>query len=162
MKKIFSIFMIVFTAQFMFAQVKTVKGLVTDQKGLPLPGVTVLVKGSNKASQSDYDGLYTIQASKNDVLVFSYIGFKSQSVTVTDASQLNVSLAEDAQNLNEVVVTALGIKRQKKELGYAVQDVKGDQLNKVITTNVATALSGKVAGVDVSIPATGVGGSTRV
>ncbi|MEP6929077.1 MAG: SusC/RagA family TonB-linked outer membrane protein, partial [Flavobacterium sp.] len=98
----------------------------------------------------------------NDVLLFSYIGFKTKAVTVTDENQLNVSLVDDAQNLNEVVVTALGIKRQKKELGYAVQDVKGDQLSKVITTNVATALSGRVAGVDVSIPATGVGGSTRV
>lgn len=154
--------MIFFTAQVMLAQVKTVKGLVTDSKGLPLPGVTVLVQGTAKASQTDFDGKYVIEASKNDVLLFSYIGFKAKTVTVVDSAALNVSLSEDAQNLNEVVVTALGIKRQKKELGYAVQDVKGDQLSKVITTNVATALSGRVAGVDVSIPATGVGGSTRV
>ncbi|MEO8534089.1 MAG: SusC/RagA family TonB-linked outer membrane protein [Flavobacterium sp.] len=162
MKQIVLIFMIFFTAQVTLAQVKTIKGLVSDQKGLPLPGVTVLIQGTAKASQSDYDGMYVIQASKNDVLLFSYIGFKTKAVTVTDENQLNVSLVDDAQNLNEVVVTALGIKRQKKELGYAVQDVKGDQLSKVITTNVATALSGRVAGVDVSIPATGVGGSTRV
>ncbi|MEN2402193.1 SusC/RagA family TonB-linked outer membrane protein [Flavobacterium sp. MC2016-06] len=162
MKQKTLIFMIFFISQLMLAQVKTVKGLVTDQKGLPLPGVTVLVQGTVKASQTDYDGVYAIEASKNDVLLFSYIGFKTKAVTIADAAQLNVTLVEDAQNLNEVVVTALGIKRQKKELGYAVQDVKGDQLSKVITTNVATALSGRVAGVDVSIPATGVGGSTRV
>ena len=81
---------------------------------------------------------------------------------MAESSTVNVVLSEDTQNLNEVVVTALGIKRQKKELGYAVQDIKGDQLNKVITTNVASSLSGKIAGVDVSMPSTGVGGSARV
>lgn len=162
MKQIMLIFMIAFTAQVSLAQVKTVKGLVSDPNGLPLPGVTVIVQGGKIASQSDYDGKYTIQASTGDVLVFSYIGVKTKAVTVASSATINVVLQEDAQNLNEVVVTALGIKRQKKELGYAVQDVKGEQLNKVITTNVTTALSGRIAGVDVSIPATGVAGSTRV
>jgi len=162
MKQIMLIFMIVFTAQVSLAQVKTIKGLVSDQNGLPLPGVSISIQGTKTATQSDYDGMYTIQASAGDVLVFSYIGIKTKTVTVAASAAINVVLTEDAQNLNEVVVTALGIKRQKKELGYAVQDVKGDQLNKVITTNVTTALSGRVAGVDVSIPATGVAGSTRV
>lgn len=162
MKQIMLIFMIVFTTQASLAQVKTIKGLVSDQNGLPLPGVSIIIQGTKTASQTDYDGVYTIQASAGDVLVFSYIGIKTKTVTVGSSPTINVVLQEDAQNLNEVVVTALGIKRQKKELGYAVQDVKGDQLNKVITTNVTTALSGRVAGVDVSIPATGVAGSTRV
>ncbi|MBS7254852.1 SusC/RagA family TonB-linked outer membrane protein [Flavobacterium branchiicola] len=161
MKQIVLIFMI-FLASHLNAQVKTIKGLVSDENGLPLPGVSVLKQGTKTVTQSDFDGVYTIQASTGDVLVFSYIGIKTKAVTVAGSTTLNVVLSQDTQNLNEVVVTALGIKRQKKELGYAVQDVKGDQLNKVITTNVATALSGKVAGVDVSIPATGVGGSTRV
>ncbi|RKR11937.1 TonB-linked SusC/RagA family outer membrane protein [Flavobacterium sp. 90] len=156
------IFMIVFTAQVSLAQVKTIKGLVSDHNGLPLPGVTVIIQGTKTATQSDYDGKYTIQASTGDVLVFSYIGIKTQAVTVAGSATINVVLTEDAQNLNEVVVTALGIKRQKKELGYAVQDVKGDQLSKVITTNVASGLSGRIAGVDVSLPATGIGGSSRV
>ncbi|PIF30395.1 TonB-linked SusC/RagA family outer membrane protein [Flavobacterium sp. 9] len=156
------IFMIVFTAQVSLAQVKTIKGLVSDQNGLPLPGVTVVIQGTKTATQSDYDGKYTIQASTGDVLVFSYIGIKTKAVTVAGSATINVVLTEDAQNLNEVVVTALGIKRQKKELGYAVQDVKGDQLSKVITTNVASGLSGRIAGVDVSLPATGIGGSSRV
>ncbi|WP_165828959.1 SusC/RagA family TonB-linked outer membrane protein [Flavobacterium sp. HTF] len=162
MKQIVLIFLLFFTSLATFAQVKNIKGVVSDQNGLPLPGVTVLIQGTAKATQTDYDGVYVIEASKGNVLIFSYIGIKTKTVTVGDSAQLNVVLAEDTQNLNEVVVTALGIKRQKKELGYAVQDVKGDQLNKVITTNVATALSGKIAGVDVSIPATGAGGSTRV
>jgi len=162
MKQIMLIFMIVFTAQVSLAQVKTIKGLVSDHNGLPLPGVTVIIQGTKTATQSDYDGKYTIQASTGDVLVFSYIGIKTKAVTVAGSATINVVLTEDAQNLNEVVVTALGIKRQKKELGYAVQDVKGDQLSKVITTNVASGLSGRIAGVDVSLPATGIGGSSRV
>ena len=162
MKQLMLIFMIVFTTQVSLAQVKTVKGLVSDQNGLPLPGVSILIQGTKTVSQSDFDGVYTIQASEGDVLVFSYIGIKTQTAVVGASATLNVVLSQDTQNLNEVVVTALGIKRQKKELGYAVQDIKGDQLSKVITTNVATALSGKIAGVDVSIPATGAGGSTRV
>lgn len=162
MKKIMLILIVFFTSQIILAQVKTIKGLVSDQKGLPLPGVTVLIQGTVKATQTDYDGMYSIEASKGDVLVFSYIGIKTKTITIGDSPQVNAMLEENAQNLDEVVVTALGIKRQKKELGYAVQDIKGDQLNKVITANVATALSGKIAGVDVSIPATGAGGSTRV
>ncbi|KUJ62789.1 hypothetical protein AR687_05165 [Flavobacteriaceae bacterium CRH] len=162
MKKIMLIFIVFFIAQLTFAQVKTIKGLVSDQNGLPLPGVTVLIQGTANATQTDYDGKYAIDATKGNVLVFSYIGIKTKTILVSDEVQINVTLSEDAQNLSEVVVTALGIKRQKKELGYAVQDVKGDQLSKVITTNVASALSGKIAGVDVSVPATGAGGSTRV
>jgi TonB-linked SusC/RagA family outer membrane protein len=162
MKKLMLIFVIFLTAQVTLAQVKTIKGLVSDQNGLPLPGVTVFNQGTKAATQSDYDGSYSIQASPGNVLIFSYVGIKTKAETVTTAATLNIVLTEDAQNLNEVVVTALGIKRQKKELGYSVQDLKGDQLNKVITTNVATALSGKIAGVDVSVPATGPGGSTRV
>ncbi|MEG2102177.1 MAG: carboxypeptidase-like regulatory domain-containing protein, partial [Flavobacterium sp.] len=146
MKQSMLILAIIFTSQISFAQVKTIKGLVSDQNGLPLPGVSIIIKGTKTATQSDYDGKYTIQASAGDVLAFSYIGIKTQTVTVTSSPTINVVLKEDAQNLNEVVVTALGIKRQKKELGYAVQDVKGDQLNKAITTNVTSALSGRVAG----------------
>ncbi|WP_026730126.1 SusC/RagA family TonB-linked outer membrane protein [Flavobacterium denitrificans] len=162
MKQFVLIFVIFLASQFANAQAKTIKGLVSDENGLPLPGVSVIIQGTKTATQSDFDGVYTIQASTGDVLVFSYIGIKTKAVTVAGSATINVVLSPDTQNLQEVVVTALGIKRQKKELGYAVQDVKGEQLNKVITTNVATALSGRVAGVDVSIPATGVGGSTRV
>lgn len=162
MKKIMLILLIAFASQLTIAQVKTVRGLVSDQNGMPLPGVSVLVKGTTNSSQTDYDGIYSVQASSGDVLVFSYIGVKTQSLTVGTSSTVNAILTEEAEGLNEVIVTALGVKRQKKELGYAVQDVKGDQLTQVITTNVTSALSGRVAGVDVSLPATGVGGSTRV
>jgi TonB-linked SusC/RagA family outer membrane protein len=163
MKKIFLIFMIVFTAQVSLAQVKNIKGVITDSDGMPLPGASVAVQGGQKGAVTDFDGVFTIEAQKGQTLIFSYVGLESQNIVVGDATIINVKMQQAASNsLNEVVVTALGIKRQKKELGYSVQDLKGDQLNKVITTNVATALSGKIAGVDVSIPATGVGGSTRV
>lgn len=163
MKKIFLIFMIAFTAQVSLAQVKSIKGVITDSDGMPLPGASVAVQGGQKGAVTDFDGVFAIEAQKGQTLVFSYVGLETQNIVVGDASTINVKMKLGASNsLNEVVVTALGIKRQKKELGYSVQDLKGDQLNKVITTNVATALSGKIAGVDVSIPATGVGGSTRV
>src|SRR5690606_9080933 len=97
-----------------------------------------------------------------DILNFSYVGMKTKSVTIGTDTTISIALEEDVESLGEVVVTALGIKRQKKELGYAVQEVQGDDLDRVITTNVASALSGKVSGVDVSMPATGAGGSTRV
>ena len=155
--------MIVFTAQVSLAQVKNIKGVITDSDGMPLPGASVAVQGGQKGAVTDFDGVFTIEAQKGQTLIFSYVGLESQNIVVGDATIINVKMQQAASNsLNEVVVTALGIKRQKKELGYSVQDLKGDQLNKVITTNVATALSGKIAGVDVSIPATGVGGSTRV
>jgi len=162
MKQIMLIFIIFITTQVTIAQVKTVKGLVTDESGLPLPGAIVVVQGTIKVTQTDIDGMYAIEASQGDILSFSYIGIKTKAVTVASSTTIDVILIEDAQKLDEVVITALGIKRQKKELGYAVQDLKGEQLSKVITTNVATALSGRIAGVDVSIPATGPGGSTRV
>lgn len=155
--------MIVFTAQVSLAQVKNIKGLITDSDGLPLPGAIVTVQGGQKVVTADYDGKYAIEVQSGQTLVFTFVGLEAQKIIVGDAATINVKMQLAATNaLNEVVVTALGIKRQKKELGYAVQDLKGEQLNKVITTNVATALSGKIAGVDVSIPATGVGGSTRV
>ncbi len=162
MKQIMLAFLIFFTTHLISAQEKTIKGLVTDQSGLPLSGVTVLIKGTVKADQTDFNGSYTIEASKGDVLIFSFVGFKTKLQTVIDELTMTIVLSQDTENLQEVVITALGIKRQKKELGYSVQEIKGDQLSKVITTNVATALSGKIAGVDVSIPSTGVGGTTRV
>ncbi|MEC5167188.1 TonB-linked SusC/RagA family outer membrane protein [Flavobacterium sp. PL11] len=162
MKKILTILLVLLTAHFMVAQDKTIKGLVTNQNGQPIPSVNVIVKGTKNAAQTDYDGNYSIQGADGQILEFSYIGIKTQSVAIKASSIINISLIEEAEGLDEVVVTALGIKRQRKELGYAVQELKGDQLSKVITTNVASALSGKIAGVDVSVPATGAGGSIRV
>ncbi len=163
LRKLFLFSFLLVTAQLVFAQDKEVNGTVTSKvDGLPIPGVNVIVQGTSKGVQTNFDGNYSLKANVGDILRFSYLGLKLETITVGANGTINMSLQEDVESLNEVVVTALGIKRQKKELGYAVQEVKGDELDRVITTNVASALSGKVSGVDVSMPSTGAGGSTRV
>ncbi|MBU2996901.1 SusC/RagA family TonB-linked outer membrane protein [Cellulophaga baltica] len=142
-------------------QEKTVSGVVSDQNGLPLPGSSILIKGSSVGTQTDFDGNYTISAPQGAILVFSYIGQKTVEKTVGTSNKIDVTLLEDAQSLDEVVVTALGIKREKKSLGYATQEVKGDAVSNVKSNNFVNSLSGKVAGL--SIKSSGnLGGSTNV
>lgn len=109
----------------------TASGTVTDSKGEPLIGVSILVKGTSNGTITDMDGNFKIQAAKGDVLEVSYIGYASQAITLTSAQPLKVTLGEDTQVLDEVVVTALGIKRATKALSYNVQEVKGDELTTV-------------------------------
>ena len=127
---------------------QTVTGTVTTNDG-PLPGATVVVKGSNSGTTSDFDGNFSIEASVGDVLVASYVGYATQELTVDASSQLNFVLTED-QLLDEVVITALGISREKKSLGYAVTEVAGDNVNTIKDNNLANSLSGKVAGLQVT------------
>ncbi|CAM1333995.1 SusC/RagA family TonB-linked outer membrane protein [Tenacibaculum aestuariivivum] len=146
--------------QITFGQEKTISGVVSDESGA-LPGVSIIIKGTTKGVETDFDGNYSIKANQNDILVFSFIGKKVVEKTVGNSNQINTVLLDDENLLTEVVVTALGIKREKKSLGYATQEVKGDDLAKVATSNVANAISGKVSGV--SIRKTGnIGGSTNV
>lgn len=131
-----------------FAQSMKVTGTVTaadDKSGLP--GVSVLIKGSTTGTQTNVDGGYSINASKGDVLQFSFIGYVTQSVTVGNQSAINVSLASDQRVLQEVVVTGLGRQKDEKAVGTAMQTVKSDKLTFAKETNVASALTGKVAGV---------------
>ena len=137
-------------------------GTVTDSKGEPLIGVSILVKGTSNGTITDMDGNFKIQAAKGDVLEVSYIGYASQAITLTNAQPLKISMGEDAQALDEVVVTALGIKRSEKALSYNVQQVKGDELTTVKDANFMNSLNGKVAGVNIQRSASGVGGGTRV
>jgi TonB-linked SusC/RagA family outer membrane protein len=126
---------------------------------MPLPGVSVLVKGDKTGTQTGFDGAYTIKAKPSDVLVFSYIGMKTQERTASSAS-INVKLMDSAQQLNEVVVAALGIKREKKSLGYATQELKGGDLKSGTSSgNFLNELSGKVAGVNI-VRNSNFGGST--
>ncbi|HWZ03799.1 MAG TPA: SusC/RagA family TonB-linked outer membrane protein [Mucilaginibacter sp.] len=141
---------------------ETIKGTVKDSKGEPLAGVSVTVKGTNKGTQSDVNGNFTLQANIGDVLVFTYIGFTKTEVTVTDTKPLSVVLADDSKQLTEVVVTALGVKRSEKSLVYANQVVSGSELNTVKNDNLMNSLNGKVAGVDISPSSSGVGGSVKV
>ena len=115
-------FLIMF--QWSFAQ-KSVSGTVSDDAGVPIPGATVLVVGTNNGVTTDFDGNYTIQANEGDVLSVSYVGYSAQEITVGTASTINVTLSTD-NTLEEVIVTALGITREAKSLGYAQQKVTGD------------------------------------
>lgn len=154
------VLLFVLTAQLTFAQERVVSGIVTDDTGIPLPGVGVLVKGTQTSTQTDFDGKYSIKATSNAVLVFSFIGMKSQEVVATD-KVLKVKLLEASTQLKEIVVTALGIKRDKKTLGYATQEVSGEELTKVNTGNVSNTISGKIAGVEIRRN-NNIAGSTNV
>ena len=140
----------------------SVSGVVKDTKGEALIGVSVLVKGTTNGTVTDLDGNFSLNVSSGDQLEFSYIGYASQTVTVTNAKPLNIVLKEDTQALDEVVVTALGIKRAEKALSYNVQQVKSDALTTVKDANFVNSLNGKIAGVNINRSATGVGGATRV
>ncbi|MCK0125420.1 SusC/RagA family TonB-linked outer membrane protein [Gelidibacter sp. F2691] len=153
--------LLAFFVQISFAQEKSISGMVSDNSGLPLPGVNIIVKGTATGTQTDFDGNFTITAKSGDVLTFTYVGLKAQEVTVGASNTLNVTMQEDASVLDEVVVTALGIKREKKSLGYATQEVKGDAVSNVKSSNFVNSLSGKVAGLDIKTSGT-LGGSTNV
>ena len=129
----------------------TVSGKVTSgEDQSPLPGVNILVKGTTNGTISDADGAFSINAnSANDVLVFSFVGFLTQEVAINNQTALDVVLATDAKQLSEVVVTALGIEKSKAKLGYAIQDVKGQDLTKAREPNAINSLVGKVAGLNI-------------
>lgn len=137
-------------------------GTVKDAKGEPLIGVSVLVKGTTNGTVTDLDGKFSLKVSAGDVLEFSYIGYATQSVTVANANPLNITLSEDTQALDEVVVTALGIKRAEKALSYNVQQVKSEELVRTKDANFVNSLNGKIAGVTINKSASGAGGSARV
>lgn len=159
-KIMFSFLVFILSVGFAFAQ-DTVTGNVKDVAGQGLPGVNIQVKGTNQGAASDFDGNFEINASQGDVLVFSFIGFTSKEVIV-DGNSINVTLNEDAESLDEVVVTALGIKKEAKSLGYSLTEVKGDEMNQVKTSSAINSLQGKVAGVNISTSSTGASGSSRV
>ncbi|MDG3582964.1 SusC/RagA family TonB-linked outer membrane protein [Galbibacter pacificus] len=133
------------------AQEIPITGTVTvASDGMPLPGVTVMIKGTNQGTSTDMDGNYSITTNQGDVLSFSSIGFAVQEVPVNGQTTINIALVESMQGLDEVVVTALGISRDKKSLGYATQEVDGENFNLTNEQNVLGSLSGRVAGVQVT------------
>ncbi len=138
--------------QVAIAQQRTVTGTVTDGNGLPMPGVSVLIQGAQTGTQTDLDGKYSISAAPTDTLVFSFIGMQTQTQKASSTT-LNVKMVDSAVELEGVVVTALGVKREKKALGYAATTIKSDQLTQVINSNPLESLSGKIAGVDIAAPA---------
>ncbi|MDY0987225.1 SusC/RagA family TonB-linked outer membrane protein [Flavobacterium sp. CFBP9031] len=157
----FLVLLVALITQLTFAQERTVSGIVSDNAGMPLPGVSVLVKGTKSGTQTDFDGKFSIKATSSEVLVFTYIGMKTQEVAASSTT-LSVKLTSNTTELESVVVTALGIKREKKALGYSTQELKGEDLVGGTTgANFLNDLSGKSAGVYIR-KNTNFGGSTNV
>ena len=151
----------VFFVQITFAQDRVVSGVVSDNVGLPLPGVNVLVKGTRTTSQTDIDGKYSIKANESQTLVFSFLGMKTQEVSAK-ATKANVKMQDGSIELESVVVTALGVKKSEKAIGYAAQSIKGNSLTEARESNLVNALSGKIAGVQVTNSSGAVGASSRI
>lgn len=147
----------------LFSQVE-VSGTVSDgESGQAMAGTTVTVQGTTIGTTTDFNGKFKLMApSEEDVLVFGFIGYETQTMTIGAQREFNLTLQLDATELDEVVVTALGIKREKKSLGYAVQDVSGEDVSDSNPTNVVAALSGKVAGAQIVTSSGQVGASTTI
>ncbi|WP_217633303.1 SusC/RagA family TonB-linked outer membrane protein [Pricia antarctica] len=139
-----------------------VSGTVTDTNGAPIPGVSVVEKNTTNGTASDFDGKYMIIVAPNATLVFSALGFGTREIEVGQSSTIDATLEEDSEALDEVVVTALGIKQETRKLGYAVAKVDADEVNVNRSSNFMNSLQGKVAGVNVSALGTGPGGSSKV
>ncbi|WP_409049464.1 SusC/RagA family TonB-linked outer membrane protein [Telluribacter sp. SYSU D00476] len=140
-----------------------VSGRVTNEKdGQPLPGVSILVKGSNVGTTSNSEGSYEINAPAGSTLVFSFIGYTTQEIAVSNRSTINISMSENATALDEVVVTALGIRKEAKKLGYATSTVNSEQITVNRTPNFINTLQGKIAGVNITGLGTGPGGSSKI
>lgn len=142
--------LLAFIVHVSFAQDKTISGNVTDADGLPLPGVNIVVEGTTNGTQTDFDGNYSISASVGQTLLFTYIGQRDARRTVGAGSTINVQMQEDAQALEEVVVTAQGIKREARSLGYAVTTVESEGIESRPEADVARVLNGKISGVNIT------------
>jgi len=148
--------------QGVIAQNSTVSGTVSDDSGSPLPGVNVVEKGTSNGTSTDFDGNYSINVGTNATLVFSSLGYETREVAVNGQNTVNTSLGEDASELDEVVVTALGIRKETKALGYSLTEVDAEEIATIKTPNAINSLQGKIAGVNISQNATGAAGSSRV
>ncbi|MEI9944493.1 MAG: carboxypeptidase-like regulatory domain-containing protein, partial [Chitinophagaceae bacterium] len=151
---------------FLFASVslyaQTVTGTVTDGEAKPVSGATVSVKGTNRATVTNAAGTFTINAARTEVLVISYVGFIEQEISINGRSSVSVSLVRGDGTIEEVVVTALGIKKEARKLGYSATTAKVDELQKNRTNNVMTGLEGKIAGLDISPPSAGPASSNKI
>jgi TonB-linked SusC/RagA family outer membrane protein len=153
--------LLAFVVQITFAQEKTISGTVVDETNMPLPGATVLIKGTTTGASTDFDGKYSISANTGDVLTFSYVGYSEKTATVGSSNKIDIALDLD-NSLEQVVVTAFGIKKSEKALGYAVTNVKGDDLAQAKESNLVNALAGKAAGVQITSSSGAAGASSRI
>lgn len=156
-------FLAIFQISSIFAQERTVSGTVTiASDGMPLPGVNVLVKGTNQGTVTDMDGEYSIDVAPDAVLVFSSLGFEGQEIAVNNQTTINVQMVEDLESLDEVVVTSFGIEREKKALGYAVQEIQAEEITRTKQPNIVSALQGQSAGVQITNSGGAPGQSARI
>ena len=147
----------------LMAQTKAISGKVVDNLGEAIPGVSIIVKGTTVGTISRPDGTYNLNVPEDAAaIVFTFVGMQMQEIPFTGQATINVTLKPDAIDVDEVVVTALGMKRSEKAIGYAVQNVSGEQLSKVKEASLTNALSGKVAGVQVTSSSGSVGASSRI
>lgn len=145
-----------------FSQQIPVTGVVKAPDGSTLPGVNVTIKGTTTGAVTDIDGRYKLSVSSGNVLVFSYVGYEPQEISVTTQSVIDITLKDSKQELKEVVITALGLERKTKSLGYSVQEIAGDDMTKARESNVINSLNGKVSGVTIVGTPSGVGSSARI
>jgi len=147
----------------LFAQTKGIKGTVIDETGEPVIGCTILEKGKTNGTTTDADGKFTLNVSPNATIQVSYVGYVTQEIAVGNKTTLTITLVEDTKSLDEVVITALGIKRDTRALGYAVSTIKGDEMLKAgVTANPIASLYGKAAGVGVQATAAGPMGGMKI
>lgn len=139
-----------------------VTGVVTDEQGQPVVGATVMVKGTTQGTVTDMDGSYMLQVEGNAILVFNYIGMKTEEVLANNRNRINLTMRETSAELSEVTVTALGIKKERRSLGYATQEIGGGAIQAAHESNLANSLSGKLAGVQITNTSGGVGSSSRI
>lgn len=164
MAKKMNLFFVALTLLFsinLFSQENTVTGKVVDENGVPMIGVTIQLDGTNTGTTTDFDGMYSINASQGNTLIFSFIGYVTQKLAVTGAT-LNVTMQPDENALNEVVVTAFGIERETRSLGYSVTKVEAEDINLAGNTNALAGIQGRVAGVQISQTSGSSGGGVDI
>lgn len=161
-KIIFLVFMALFQISAAVAQERTVTGQVRAADGLTLPGVNVIVKGTNQGTVTDMDGRYSLSVAQGATLVFSSLGFGNREVLVGNQTEINLTLQEDLEGLDEVVVTSFGIEQSKKSLGYSVQEIGAEDIAQTNQQNVVSALQGQVAGVQITNSGGAPGQSSRI
>jgi hypothetical protein len=163
LKLLLSLFVLVSTTALM-AQTVTINGTVTAaEDGLSLPGVAVTVKGTTLGALTDANGRYSLNVPASaQTLTFTFVGMKTVSETISGRTTIDVAMQTDMLGLDEVVVTALGISRDKKALGYSVQDVTGDEIARAKETNIINSLQGRVSGAQITATSGAVGASSRI
>src|SRR5574344_1626909 len=161
-KSMMALSVVMMSLSAVWAQNVKVTGTVTDNNGEPMIGVYVLVQGTTNGTSTDLDGKYSLNAASDATLVFSYMGYTDKVEAVNGRQVGNVTMSQDAVLLEDVVVTALGIKKERKALGYAIQDVKADELMKNKTANPISSLAGKVAGVNITQSSGAAGSGAQI